>query len=470
METVPSPVTYPALSTDEAACRAPGSTIPATPPTSAPPDPPRNVRRDGASCPSDWSGLEEAPCTLTASKGTKPCVEARAKSRSDSRPDGVSLSAYHVEMFSIRTACRVGALSGLLALTFAVVPVARAAPASGTGANVTWTSGSLGSSSGSGTFACGVSASVSMAAGGFNSGIAYSVDWSSATGTAAAFPGGVTPASSIAILANNTGNAGTLSFGAEITDPVVLVAYIDPGAEMDFSPNPITVLSSHSGAGGTPTVVGSKISLSGPNVDTVNDGWAVKVTGTFGPTSGSLPLSAFATSGETFAISVASPTVCPSGDPDPAVTTTVAPSAPGQPGVPTVTPAPGGLMVTVSPPSTGGAPLSYLATAAPGGRTCSVTGPSGACRITRLSSKKTYSVTVVATNSSGTSAASAASAKVTPLPSAAESDTIPATGWGWSLLLATGSALLMGGWCGLVWARRSRPASVIATAIPLRER
>ncbi len=192
-----------------------------------------------------------------------------------------------------------------------VLSAAPADPVPGTGANITWLSGTAGDAGGTGTFECGVSATLAMDAGDYNSGLAFPVDWSTVTASAGAFTEGIEPVGSIAILADATGNAGTISFSAEVTDPVVLVNYVDPGAEMDFSPNAITVLASHSDAVGSPTVAGSRISLSGSILGTENEGWAVKVSGTFGPTSGPLPLVAYATSDATFALSVASATVCP---------------------------------------------------------------------------------------------------------------------------------------------------------------
>ena len=70
--------------------------------------------------------------------------------------------------------------------------------------------------------------------------------------------------------------------------------------------------------------------------------------------------------------------------------------------------------LTWSPPSsTGGAAItSYTATASPGGTTCTTTGTS--CVMTGLSNGTAYTFTVKATNSAGTSVASAASSSVTP--------------------------------------------------------
>lgn len=68
----------------------------------------------------------------------------------------------------------------------------------------------------------------------------------------------------------------------------------------------------------------------------------------------------------------------------------------------------------VAPTSNGGAPISgYTVTAAPGGKTCTTTGALF-CTVTGLTNGKSYSFTVTATNSAGTSAPSAATAPVTP--------------------------------------------------------
>ena len=87
------------------------------------------------------------------------------------------------------------------------------------------------------------------------------------------------------------------------------------------------------------------------------------------------------------------------------------------PGAPTsVAATAGDAQATVSwsaPASDGGAAItSYTATASPGGVTCTTSSTS--CTITGLSNGASYTFTVTATNSAGTSAASSPSASVTP--------------------------------------------------------
>jgi titin len=90
-------------------------------------------------------------------------------------------------------------------------------------------------------------------------------------------------------------------------------------------------------------------------------------------------------------------------------------AVPGVPGTPTVEIADGSATVTVVAPSTGGAADSYTVTATPGGATCVVTVPDTSCEITGLTNGTPYTFTATATNASGSSEPSTASAAATPL-------------------------------------------------------
>ena len=91
----------------------------------------------------------------------------------------------------------------------------------------------------------------------------------------------------------------------------------------------------------------------------------------------------------------------------------------GSPGAPTgVTATAGNGQATVTwvaPASNGGSPITgYTVTAAPGGQTCSTTGALS-CTVTGLTNGTSYTFTVVATNSVGSSGASAPSASTVPV-------------------------------------------------------
>ena len=90
--------------------------------------------------------------------------------------------------------------------------------------------------------------------------------------------------------------------------------------------------------------------------------------------------------------------------------------APGSPATPVAVAGDASTTVTVAAGTgSGGAPASYLVTAVGTARTCTVTGSSGSCVVTGLSNGTAYTFTATASNSGGTSAASVASASVTPM-------------------------------------------------------
>ena len=90
-------------------------------------------------------------------------------------------------------------------------------------------------------------------------------------------------------------------------------------------------------------------------------------------------------------------------------------TAPDVPGTPTATGGNGQATITITPASGGSSPTSYLVTANPGGATCTITAPATSCTITGLTNGTAYTFTSTATNSFGTSNASASSTSVTPL-------------------------------------------------------
>ncbi|NQW72494.1 MAG: fibronectin type III domain-containing protein [Actinobacteria bacterium] len=91
-------------------------------------------------------------------------------------------------------------------------------------------------------------------------------------------------------------------------------------------------------------------------------------------------------------------------------------AAPGSPATPVAVAGDASATVTVAAGTgSGGAPASYLVTAVGTARTCTVTGSSGSCVVTGLSNGTAYTFTATASNSGGTSAASVASASVTPM-------------------------------------------------------
>lgn len=138
--------------------------------------------------------------------------------------------------------------------------------------------------------------------------------------TDAVFAGGITPDGAIAVW-SDISNPVSITFSYVLTNPIVLVNYIDTGAPMDFGAYPITLIDSYS-LSDVPSVVGNTITLGGTG--TADEGWAVQVSGTFGPTSGPLTF-AFSTIGPgTSGVSVAVPsgTAC---EPTPTTSTTLEP-------------------------------------------------------------------------------------------------------------------------------------------------
>ena len=126
--------------------------------------------------------------------------------------------------------------------------------------------------------------------------------------------------------------------------------------------------------------------------------------------------------GRSYTFSVVAKNLGGTSDPSAASTAVVPAAPPVAPAKPTVSAAGSGqVRVNWSTPSSPFAPiLSYQVTATPGGRTCTYTvpfqeTPADACVVTGLTNGTSYTFTVVATNSIGTSGSSPASLAVTPV-------------------------------------------------------
>jgi hypothetical protein len=226
---------------------------------------------------------------------------------------------------------RVGglALAAVMVTTAISVSSLGADPIAGLGVNVIWDEGTAASASASGAYACGTTVDVQMTQGLGNSGLGLPIDWATSAATDEAFSNGITPASGVAIYGLYPGNAGTISFSYEVTNPVILVNYIDFGSRMDFETEQITLLDwNTSTPGEQPQVQDDWLALSS-DAESPNDGWAVQVAGNFGPTSGPLSFRYEAINPSTVGFSVA----LPSG-------TECEPPAPPPPPSPTPEPTP----------------------------------------------------------------------------------------------------------------------------------
>lgn len=93
-------------------------------------------------------------------------------------------------------------------------------------------------------------------------------------------------------------------------------------------------------------------------------------------------------------------------------------SVPGAPTITSLNPGDGQILVAFNPPTSGGPPTQYTATciSSDGGATGTATGPASPLTVTALTNGKTYTCTVVATNSAGSSSPSTASSPVIPQP------------------------------------------------------
>ena len=118
-------------------------------------------------------------------------------------------------------------------------------------------------------------------------------------------------------------------------------------------------------------------------------------------------------------------------------------SAPGAPLNPYASAGNAQVLVTWTAPNTGGAPVSYLVTSQPDGATCSSLVPATTCSVLGLRNGTAYSFTVIASNSYGSSPASANSNTVVPVEGGS-GDGICGPATGVSTLTPPASPLLCG--------------------------
>ena len=184
----------------------------------------------------------------------------------------------------------------LIAVAALLLTVGSAAAASSPpNATVDWATGSFGTRS------------VSINAPGTSTG---TVSWATAAGSDAVVGGGVQSTTArIVTLGTPGGTVAWIRFTPPLTDPVVLVSGLSPGTTLNFGTG-VTLLDSNNATINAGTGL---ISASATATGAANDGFAVRVTGTFGPTDfvNSLQFTYNSAGGPT-AFTVASPAPVPS--------------------------------------------------------------------------------------------------------------------------------------------------------------
>ena len=75
------------------------------------------------------------------------------------------------------------------------------------------------------------------------------------------------------------GETQTVTFSQNVVDPIIYVAFADLGMLLDFGAIPVTLLDNNDGT----LLAGHTVHFGVLATDSVNDGFAARLTGTFGP-------------------------------------------------------------------------------------------------------------------------------------------------------------------------------------------
>lgn len=151
---------------------------------------------------------------------------------------------------------------------------APAAPAATGVQTVSWAADDAGDGSGTGTLLGQTVTYATTAFGG--GGISIPLDWDAAAGTNDAVGSGVSSRTA-GMMAAGVSAGTTVSFSATVVDPIVYGALGEPVTSLEFL-DPFTVLDAHNA-----TRNGTLMDFDNVAADTPDDGFAVRVHGTFGP-------------------------------------------------------------------------------------------------------------------------------------------------------------------------------------------
>jgi len=136
-----------------------------------------------------------------------------------------------------------------------------------------------GSNDGTGTGLLGATTVTYNSAPGFNSGTTLSNQfWAAFVGTNGGTDGAVTSQTGGVLGGSSTGSIQTIQFSAVIVNPILLVNFLNQSDVFNFGAAPFTLLDSNNATLAPPLLIGSVTAA-----DTANDGFAVQISGTFGP-------------------------------------------------------------------------------------------------------------------------------------------------------------------------------------------